>query len=114
MGRARFAIGVMPLLRGEIRVMEATLEGPRIEARLRPDGSVAGLSEAIGGLGAASRVIVDRLVVTGGSAALTDEASGRTLAISGLDLDAVTPARSQAPGVPPAAPSSRISRSKYG
>ncbi len=87
-GRARFELAVMPLLRGDIRVIEATLEGPRLEAALRPDGGIQGLTDAIAGLGAASRVSVERLTITGGSAALSDASSGRTLSVSGLDIAA--------------------------
>ncbi|MHB2167543.1 AsmA family protein [Alsobacter sp. R-9] len=87
-GRVRLEIAVMPLLKGDIQVIEARLDGPRLEGTLAPGGTVEGLGDVVGGLGAARSVIVNRLVVTGGSVGLTDAATGRQLAVSGIDLDA--------------------------
>ncbi len=78
----------MSLLRGDVRVTQALLDGPRIEATLDRNGRIEGLATVLQGLGGASRVIVERLVVSRGSGALVDEAGRAHALLLGLDLEA--------------------------
>ncbi len=90
--RLSLEIAVMPLLQGQIHVLEAVIDGPRLEAQLNQDGTIDGLGSVMSGMGSASAVAVERLYVTNGAIVLADRAGGRTLGMSDVDAEADAPA----------------------
>ncbi|GGH27346.1 hypothetical protein GCM10007036_35790 [Alsobacter metallidurans] len=81
-------ISVMPLLRGDIRVVEATLDRPLLEATVTPDGAIQGqdaMAQASDGLRAAA---IERLVLRDGTVRVRDAASGRVSALEDIDGEA--------------------------
>ncbi|WP_406854291.1 AsmA-like C-terminal region-containing protein [Alsobacter sp. KACC 23698] len=88
MGRLAVEVAVMPLLRGEVRVVEAFLDQPRFEASLSASGDVVGLSDFASALDSVQAVAVERLVVRDGVLSLKDEMTGRLSLISDIDGEA--------------------------
>ena len=72
-----------PLLRGEIDFVEASLQAPKLDVTLGPDGALAANPPAL-----ARDLRFERLVVNGGYIKVTDPRTARTLTFAGVDLDA--------------------------
>ncbi|MFZ4532791.1 MAG: AsmA family protein, partial [Alsobacter sp.] len=85
--RLALEMAVTPLLRGEIRIVEAVLERPLVASRLDAAGGVEGLSRLTERWGVVQDVAVERLVVRNGTVVLT-EADGRMLTAESVGFDA--------------------------
>ena len=83
-GAVRLELAVMPLLRGEFRFMEASIDQPEVRLSLSADGSLPGHAPN----DSQQDVRFERIELHGGRFTLDDPASGRSLTLAGLDLRA--------------------------
>ena len=81
-------LAVMPLLRGDVRIVEAFLDKPVADAALAADGSIEGLQAYAASLQSARNVAIERLVVRDGAVRLRDRSSDRLAAIEDIDGEA--------------------------
>ncbi len=83
--RLRLEIALAPLLRGDVDLIEARLESPRLELTLAPGGSLPPLrsEEALG-----RRLRFERIEVADGALRVVDPARNRAFDLTGIDLKA--------------------------
>jgi hypothetical protein len=79
-------IAAAPLLRGEIRVIDAVLDGARLDLSLDEAGRIAGLG--LGRPGREAAIAVERFVIRRSALFVRDVAGGPGLLMSGIDAEA--------------------------
>jgi len=95
--RVSLDIATMPLLKGEVQVMEAVFERPVVTAEVSEDGSmVAGSVPTSDDPASGPLISIEKLVVKGGQLLVRPAHGVEPLALSELDLD-VTAASLQGP-----------------
>jgi uncharacterized protein involved in outer membrane biogenesis len=95
--RVSLDIATMPLLKGEVHVMEALVEKPVVTVAIAPDGSLAGLAQpAMDEQSAANLISIERLNIKDGQFIVLPAAGAAPSVLSKLDLE-VTAASLQGP-----------------
>lgn len=83
MERFRAEVELAPLLSGRVRIIQMSVERPRVNfdlARLAGSGN-----DAVGWRLDSERISLERLEIVGGSAVVSDSSSGRGWAVEGID-----------------------------
>jgi uncharacterized protein involved in outer membrane biogenesis len=86
-GSATIEVAMAPLLKGEIRIVDASLDEPSLALTIGPDGTPVGLA-ALRAAATVPPVALETLRLRGGSLVISDQVSGRTAALLALQADA--------------------------
>ncbi|MBH0236712.1 AsmA family protein [Methylobrevis albus] len=84
-GRFAVRVELFPLMSGEIRVLDMTLDEPVVNARLTEDGDFAWLSTDVGRSVDPKKVVLEKVEIRGGRVVVSDERRGDVYVVSGID-----------------------------